>query len=69
MRAENYKERLAKVVGVEVYLASYQIGDLFHCVVKNESTLGNLVRSEGKSRDEAERRALDNATRLLTVGR
>ena len=65
MRADNYRERLAKVAGIDVFLASYQIGESFHCVVRNESTLGNIVRTQGKSRDEAEKLAIDNATRLL----
>jgi len=53
------------VEGWPVRLTSYKLGDVFHCQADNVSPSATLVRETGATRDEAERKALEVARRLL----
>ncbi len=65
MRPEEYSERRVAVEGWEVNLASYRLGDVYHCQADNVSPGARLTRSTGASRAEAEEKALARASQLL----
>lgn len=65
MRAEDYQRRRQELAGWPVVVVSYRLGDRFICEVDNVSPGSTLARSEGGSREEAERVALDDAGRRL----
>ena len=65
MRPEEYQERRIELDGWEVNLTSYRLGDKFHCKADNVSPGAWLARTTGKTRDEAEREAIETSRRLL----
>jgi hypothetical protein len=66
MKVEQYQERKTEVAGWPVNLASYRLGNVFHCKADNVSPGAALARSTGSTREEAENRALDRAGQLLS---
>jgi hypothetical protein len=58
MRAEEYTERKVEVDGWPVNLATYKLGEIYHCRADNVSPGAGLARSTVSTREEAEQRAL-----------
>lgn len=56
---EGYVIRHSEIAGVPVVLATYKVGDTFHCIVANDEHGPNVARSTGSSASDA----LINATR------
>jgi len=67
MKVENHTERRLEIAGWEVNLRTYQIGDTYHCKADNVSPGANIARSTGKTRDEAEQKAIAKATERLAA--
>jgi hypothetical protein len=65
MRTEDYAERQVEIGGWPVRLTSYRLGDVFHCTADNVSPGASLARTTGKSREDAEQKALTKAEQLL----
>ena len=65
MKAEEYQERRVEVLGWPVNLASYRLGEEFHCKADNVSPGAALARTTGATREEAEKKALERAEQLL----
>jgi hypothetical protein len=66
MRAEDYSERTLEVDGWQCRLTSYKLGEIYHCQADNVSPGARLARATGATKEEAERRALERATELLS---
>ena len=66
MRAEDYSERTVEVDGWQCHLTSYRLGDTYYCKADNVSPGARLARATGASKEEAERKALERATELLS---
>lgn len=69
MKPQNYSKRRAEAAGWEVNVASYQLGDRFYCTVDNISPGAWIAKTEGATREEAEKKALDRAAELLAKTR
>jgi len=65
MKAEAYEERKVEVGDWQVNLASYKLGETWHCKADNVSPGAGLVRTTGATREEAEEKALKRAEELL----
>ena len=65
MRAEEYRERKSEAAGWPVNVASYRLGEEWHAKADNVSPGAGLSRAMGRTREEAEQRALDRAAELL----
>jgi hypothetical protein len=65
MKAEDFRERKVEVGGWQVNLASYKLGEIFHCRADNVSPGASLARTTGATREEAEDKALKRAEELL----
>jgi hypothetical protein len=65
MKAEAYQERRVEVGGWQVNLASYKLGETWHCKADNVSPGAGLARTTGASREEAEAKALERCRELL----
>ncbi len=65
MKSEEYQERKVDVAGWPVNLASYRIGEEWHCHADNVSPGANIARTTGATREEAEQKALKRAEELL----
>jgi hypothetical protein len=69
MRAEEYSERTVEVNGWPCRLTCYRLGESYHCQADNVSPGARLARTTGATREEAERKALERATELLSRAR
>ena len=65
MKPEAYEEKRLEVAGWPLRLTSYKLEGVFHCQADNVSPGATLVRETGATRDEAERKALEAASRRL----
>jgi len=65
MKAEEFRERKVEVGGWQVNLASYKLGEVYHCRADNVSPGASLARTTGATREEAEEKALRRAEELL----
>ncbi|MDQ6707453.1 MAG: hypothetical protein M3Z85_15935 [Acidobacteriota bacterium] len=65
MKAEEYRQRKVEVDGWEVNLASYKLGDSYHCTADNVSPGATLARMTAATREAAESKALERAKQLL----
>lgn len=66
MNVENFTERKIEIDGWPVNLASYRIGETFHCRADNVSPGAGLARTTGATREEAEEKAIARAKELLS---
>lgn len=65
MKVEDFAERKIEIEGWPVNLASYQIGEIFHCRADNVSPGAGLAHAKGATREEAEQKAVARAKELL----
>ena len=65
MKAEEYRERHVEVAGWPVNLASYRLGEEWHCKADNVSPGAALARTVAATRELAEEMALKRAEELL----
>jgi hypothetical protein len=65
LRAEQYQRRQDRVVGWDVGITSYKLGDRYVCEVDNVSPGAQLARCDADTREAAEREALRKAERRL----
>ena len=66
MKPENYTERKLEIVGWQVNLTTYQLGDKWHAKADNVSPGAALSRVVADTREDAEQRALARAEELLS---
>jgi hypothetical protein len=66
MRAEDYSEQTVAINGWDCRLTSYRLGDVYHCHADNVSPGARLTRAKGATKEEAERKALERATEMLS---
>lgn len=69
MRAEEYATRIVEVVGLQVRLTSYRLGDTYHCTSDNVDPGAWLARTAGATREEAENRAIELTREMLERSR
>ena len=69
MRPQNYATRKTEAAGWQVNVTSYRMGDRYYCTVDNVSPGAWIAKTEGATREEAEKKALDRAAELLSKTR
>jgi hypothetical protein len=69
MNAEEYQRRQDIVHGWTINITSYRIGDRYHCTIEAADPGARIARSEGGTREEAERVGLDKAAKYLAETR
>jgi len=62
---QEYRERTEPVPPFKIHIVSYRLGDTFHCTIDNVDPGANISRAEGKTREEAESRAVSKAKERL----
>jgi hypothetical protein len=65
MNAEAYTRREQELSGWSIVLETYQLGDTFYCTISSVDPGARFARAEGPTREDAERVALEKATRWL----
>ena len=69
MKPRNYSERRAEAAGWPIKIVSYQLGERYYCTVDNVSPGAWIAKTEGASREEAEKKAMERAAELLAKTR
>lgn len=69
MKPEEYSTRRQELAGWPVTIETYKLGDVYHCTIANVDPGARLARAEGSTREEAEQRAIEKATRYLAQTR
>ena len=69
MKPEEYTRRQQELSGWPVTIETYKLGDVYHCTIANVDPGARFARADGTTREEAEARALEKATRYLAQTR
>ena len=69
MKPEDYSRRQTEIGGWAVSIETYKLGDVYHCTIANVDPGARVARAEGRTREEAESRALEKAERYLAQTR
>ena len=65
MKPEGYSRRQEELAGWPVTIETYQLGEIFYCSISNVDPGARFARADGSTREEAESRAIEKATRYL----
>ena len=65
MKPEEYSRRQVELSGWAISVETYKLGDVYHCTIYNVDPGARFARADGSTKDEAERIALEKATRYL----
>jgi hypothetical protein len=66
LEPSEHSERTLELAGWPVRLATYKLGDTYHCTVDNVSPGARIARTEGATKEEAEQKAIEVAERRLS---
>ena len=69
MKPEQLTRRQEEISGWPVSIETYKLGDVFHCTIANVDPGARVARADGATREEAESRAIEKATRYLAQTR
>ncbi len=69
MKAEDYSRRQMELSGWAITVETYKAGDVYHCTIANVEPGARFARADGATREAAEERALEKATRYLAQTR
>ena len=69
MKPEDYSRRQQELTGWPVTVETYKLGEVYHCTIANVDPGARFARADGASREEAERLAIEKATRYLAQTR
>ena len=65
MNAEGYTRREQELSGWSILLETYRLGETYFCTISSVDPGARFARAEGPTREEAERIALEKASRWL----
>jgi hypothetical protein len=69
MKPEDHTRRQQEIAGWQVTIETYKLGEVYHCTIANVDPGARLARADGSTRDEAESRAIEKASRYLAQTR
>jgi hypothetical protein len=69
MKAEEYSTHEQVLAGWPVLIETYKLGDVYHTTISSVDPGARFARADGASREEAEQRAIEKATRYLAQTR
>jgi hypothetical protein len=65
MKPEDYSRRQEQLAGWPVAIESYKLGAVYYCTIYNVDPGARFARAEGSTKQDAESRAIEKATRYL----
>jgi hypothetical protein len=65
MKPEDYSRDQRELAGWQVIIETYALGGVYHCTISNLDPGARIARADGATRDEAEHKAIEKATRYL----
>jgi len=69
VKPEEYSRRQKELAGWAVTIETYKLGDVYHCTIANVDPGARFARADGSTKQEAEERAIEKATRYLAQTR
>jgi len=69
MNPTEHSRRQDELAGWPVTIETYRLGDVYHCTISNVDPGARIARADGATREEAEQRAVEKATRYLSQTR
>ena len=69
MKPEEHSRRQQELAGWPMTIETYKLGDVYHCTIANVDPGARFARADGATREEAESRAIEKATRYLAQTR
>src|SRR2546428_3153441 len=69
MKPEDYSRRQQELAGWPISIETYRLGDVYHCTIANVDPGARFARADGATKEEAELRAIEKATKYLAQTR
>jgi hypothetical protein len=69
MKPEEYSRRQVEAGGWPISIETYRLGDVYHSTISSSDSGARFARADGATKEEAEQRALERATRYLAQTR
>ena len=69
MKPEEHSRRQQELAGWPVTIETYRLGEVYYCSISNVDPGARFARADGATREEAESRAIEKATRYLAQTR
>jgi hypothetical protein len=69
MKSEEYSRTQRELGGWQVAIETYKLGEVYHCTISSIDPGARFARADGATKEEAEQRALDKASRYLAQTR
>jgi hypothetical protein len=68
-KPEDHSRRSEELAGWPVTIETFRLGSVYHCTIANVDPGARIARADGSTREEAESRAIEKATRYLAQTR
>jgi hypothetical protein len=65
MKPEKYSRDERELAGWQVTVESYALDGVYHCTIANVDPGARIARADGATKEEAEEKAIEKATRYL----
>ena len=65
MKPEDHSRRQQELAGWQVTIETYKLGEVYHCTIANVDPGARFARADGATKEEAESRAIEKATKYL----
>jgi hypothetical protein len=69
MKPQDYSRRRTELSGWPIDIEIYRLGDVYHATVYNADPGARFARADGSTKEEAEQRALEKASKYLAQTR
>jgi hypothetical protein len=69
MKPQDYSRRKTELSGWAIEVETYRLGDVYHTTIYNADPGARFARADGSTKEDAEARALEKATRYLAQTR
>ena len=65
MKPEDHSREQRELAGWPVIVESYKLDGVYHCMIANVDPGARIARADGATKEEAEEKAIEKATRHL----
>ena len=65
MKPEDLTRRQMELAGWPIVVETYKLGEVYHCTISSQDPGARFARADGPTKDAAEAKALEKATRYL----
>jgi hypothetical protein len=65
MKSADYSRHQQELAGCQVTIETYKLGGVYHCTIANVDPGARRTRADGETKEQAESRAIEKATKYL----